>query len=275
MGESCKAEFGEGLVDETAIAQYERDGVICLRSVFSRSWIEELRAGVDEAIRDPGPEHEIHGSETDGLFFEDFYVWQRHDVFRRFVFDSPAAAIAGSVMKSRRVNFFYDQLLVKEPGTTVPTPWHQDQPYWAVEGQQVCSIWLPLDPVPAASSLKYVRGSHLWNTRFNPTHFEDGTPYVGTGLPTIPDIDASPDCFDIVSWDMEPGDCLVFQAMMVHGAPGNVSKINRRRALSTRWLGDDARYHKGSGEVAVPHWDVGLKNGDRMNCESFPLVLVR
>ena len=36
------------------------------------------------------------------------------------------------MMASGSVDFFYDQLFVKEPGTAHPTPWHQDQPYWPV-----------------------------------------------------------------------------------------------------------------------------------------------
>ena len=33
------------------------------------------------------------------------------------------------MMGCRRVNFFFDQLIVKEPGTAQRTPWHQDLPY--------------------------------------------------------------------------------------------------------------------------------------------------
>lgn len=254
------------------IEAYERDGVICLRSAFPSDWIARLQVGVEEAIAGPGPQAEVHGEAASGLFIEDFYMWKRLDIFRRFVFDSPAAKIAARIMGSGRINFFYDQLLVKEPGSGSRTPWHQDQPYWAVEGRQVCSIWLALDPVAAESSVRYVRGSHRWGTRFNPTHFADGTPYRDTGLPALPDIDADPGAYDIVSWDMRPGDCLVFQAMIVHGAPGNASPVTRRRALATRWTGDDARFAKRTGEVAVPHWDPGLADGDPLDCPDFPRI---
>jgi hypothetical protein len=49
-------------------------------------------------------------------------------------------------MGSSAVNFFYDQLFVKEPGTTERTPWHQDQPYWALQGSQICSVWVRYEP---------------------------------------------------------------------------------------------------------------------------------
>jgi hypothetical protein len=37
--------------------------------------------------------------------------------------------------------FLYDQLFVKEPQTK------EDRPYWAVTGEHICSVWVPLDPV--------------------------------------------------------------------------------------------------------------------------------
>ena len=163
------------------------------------------------------------------------------------------------------------RLLVKEPGTTECTPWHQDQPYWAVTGYQVASIWLPLDTVAKETALKYVKGSHHWGAH-NPHHFSDNSPYEGTGLPELPDIDAQPDKYEILGWDMEPGDCLVFQAMMVHGSAGNASTENRRRAYSTRWTGDDARYDRRQGEVAIPTSDPGLDDGAEMTCDDFPLI---
>ncbi len=253
--------------------QYERDGVVCLRGVFSMEWIDSLRSAVDEALMHPGPHAENYTEPgLPGRFAGDLDMWQRIEGFRRFVFESPAAEIAGRIMQSKKVNFFYDQLLVKEPGTRERTPWHQDQPYWAVDGYQVSTVWLPLDPVPQETCVEFVAGSHRWGRTFNPYHFVDGSPYAGTAWESMPDIDALRDQHDIQTWSLEPGDCLVFQAMIVHGAPGNTDLTHRRRALATRWTGDDARYIVRPGEVAIPTSDPGLQDGDLMDCEMFPVV---
>jgi ectoine hydroxylase-related dioxygenase (phytanoyl-CoA dioxygenase family) len=50
-------------------------------------------------------------------------------------------------MGSRQVRLFHDHLLVKEPGTRQRTPWHQDQPYYNVEGFDNCSMWMPVEGV--------------------------------------------------------------------------------------------------------------------------------
>lgn len=256
-------------VSVDSVNDYDRDGIVCLRGVFDAEWIAFMGEAVDQAMATPGS----HGEEyarSGGRFFGDLELWRRHDAFRRFVFESQAAEIAGSVMKASRVNFFYDQLLVKEPGTAERTPWHQDQPYWAVAGRQVCSLWVPFDPVAEETCVEYVAGSHAW-PEYSPYHFADGTLYAGTGLPTLPDIDAERARHHILRFALQPGDCLVFQAMIVHGAPGNLSST-RRRALATRWTGDDARYCVRPGEVGFPISDPGLAHGDIMDCDMFPVV---
>lgn len=255
------------------LEQYATDGVTCLRGAIPLEWIEALRAATEEAMRHPGPfAEEYTPPGAPGRFFGDLDLWLRWPVFRRFVFESPAAAIAAALMHASKVNFFYDQLLVKEPGTREVTPWHQDQPYWAVSGWQVCSMWLPLDPVSRTTCVEYVAGSHRWGQEFVPQHFKDGSAYPGRDLPRLPDIDRDRDHYTFRSWDMEPGDCLVFQAMTIHGAKGNSDLVQRRRALATRWTGDDARYVIREGKTSVPATNPGKRHGDVLDCERFPVV---
>jgi ectoine hydroxylase-related dioxygenase (phytanoyl-CoA dioxygenase family) len=258
-------------VTDVERATYERDGVVRLRGIFPVEWLAFLEDAVERAMAAPGPfGEEYTPAGSAGRFFGDLELAERLPDFRRFALESPAAEIAGRVMGATEVRFFYDQLLVKEPGTEERTPWHQDQPYWAVSGREVCSLWLPLDPMSEDVGVEYLCGSHLW-PEYSPYHFKDHSPYADTGLPPLPDIERERDRHRIVRFGMEPGDCLVFQAMIVHGAPGNRSP-RRRRALSTRWTGDDARYCRRRGEVAIPTVDPGLSHGEPLGGERFPLV---
>jgi ectoine hydroxylase-related dioxygenase (phytanoyl-CoA dioxygenase family) len=261
-------------IAESEIAGYERDGVVCLRGVIDSHWLEILRVATDEAMAAPGPNAEFYGDKEKRSFYGDLDVWTRTPGFRSFVLQSPAAEIAATVMQSAKATLLYDQLLVKEKASQEKTPWHQDQPYWAVKGRQICSIWVPMDPINEASSPEYIGGSHQWE-EFNPQHFDDHSAYEGTGLPPLPDIDAGRDSFDIMRFAMEPGDCLVFQAMIVHGAPGNSSTMHRRRGYASRWLGDDARYCERLGEVAIPTFPTKLEDGDEFTGDMFPTVYRR
>ena len=88
-------------------------------------------------------------------------------------------------------------------------------------------------------------------------------------LVQIPDIDADRTRYDIKWWTMAPGDCLVFHAMIVHGAQGNNTTCARRRGLSLRYTGDDARYDPRPGTFQFPH-KPDLAAGAAMTCDLFP-----
>ena len=153
--------------------RFARDGAILLKGLF-KDWVEPLRQGIADLMADPSPlERSYHPAGDAAPFFQDLCNWQRFADFRRFVFFSPAAVAASRLMGSRTARFFHDHVLVKEPGTSVVTPWHQDQPYYCVEGHQTVSFWIPLDVVPRENSLECVAGSHRWGIH-KPKRF-DGT----------------------------------------------------------------------------------------------------
>ena len=110
-------------IQEREIVAYEKDGVACIRDVFSQEWIHTMRDAVELAMAEPGPFAEEYTSSGSGRFFGDLDIWRRNATFARFVFESCAAAIAAAVMRSSSATFFYDQLLVKEAGTAERTPW--------------------------------------------------------------------------------------------------------------------------------------------------------
>ena len=103
-----------------------------------------------------------------GRYWDDYCNWDRIDEYRAFVFESDAAELMADILRSDRIRFFHEHVLIKEPGTRETTPWHHDQPYYPVDGMQVASIWLPLDPVPTEAAVEFLAGSHLWDQLFFP-----------------------------------------------------------------------------------------------------------
>ena len=266
-------------VTDADIAAYDRDGVVCLRRMFDAAWVQRLRGAIQRDIETPGPMAiNFAGDGSDGTFFGDMFMWTRDADFRAAVFDSPAPAIAARMMRTDAADFFYDQLFVKEPGTAHPTPWHQDQPYWAVSGWQIATVWIALDHVdrsnarssssPARTTAARGSGHRLHQGRRERCAFRD------SALPAIPDIEAERIRHDIRWWEMEAGDCLVFHAMIVHGAPGNLTPGARRRGLALRYTGDDARYDPRPGTFKMLR-EPELAAGAPMTCDLFPRVWPR
>jgi len=266
-------------ISDEDIRRYREDGAVCLRGLFSRDWIERLGRAIDDDMATPGPMKRINTPEgKPGLFFVDFQLWQRHADCRAFVHESPAASIAAQLMGSREVVYYHDHLLVKEPGTIERTPWHHDQPYYPVDGVQIVSLWLPLDPVSRETCVEYVRGSHRWGRWFRPKFFRQGGVDLQVEDPRfepLPDLDAERDSHEFLAWDMEPGDVIAFHALTLHGAAGNTSMQRRRRAWATRWCGDDARYAARVGQISPPLEGHGLQPGDQLECAMFPKVWPR
>ena len=87
----------------------------------------------------------------------------------------------------------------------------------------------------------------------------------------LPDIDANRDNYRILTWELEPGDALLFNAMILHGSRANSAPLNRR-AITTRWTGDDVRYKPIEG-VVRELWKHGLKEGDFLSGGLYPQVL--
>ena len=262
---------------------FQRDGAICLRRKFDQKWLDVIAVGIERNLSAPSDYAESLSSKgSSARFFSDYCNWRDIPEFRAFVYDSPAAEIAGRLMGSDKAIFYHDHLLIKEPGTQRRTPWHHDQPYYPVNGKQICSLWLPLDPVPRETSLRFVKGSHAWGRWFVPRKFATSSNYavrestVGQEgeritFESVPDIEGHPDEYEIISWELAPGDCVVFHGMTLHGAAGNRSQTTARRALSTRWFGDDARFAERPWEISPPITG-GLKPGEPMACDAFPVI---
>lgn len=261
------------LITQDDIETYARDGVVLVRGLFADR-VETLRAGVARNMAEPGPfaAENLHKHEA-GRFFDDYCNWARIPEFAAVLRDAKLAEVAADLMQSARVQLFHDHVLVKEPGTSKPTPWHQDSPYYFVEGRQTVSFWSPLDPVEEAT-LRCVAGSHFWPKPVLPTRWLAETGFYPDSDTYIPVPDPDAEGMDIRAFTMAPGDAVAFHYGVLHGARGNET-ATRRRAFSLRLLGDDARYVDRPGPTSPPFPGHGMQAGERLREDWFPVLLDR
>jgi ectoine hydroxylase-related dioxygenase (phytanoyl-CoA dioxygenase family) len=259
-------------VTQATVDAYATDGAVRLPGLFA-DWVDVIAEGIDRNMAAPsefGAENVEEGGS--GRFFDDYCNWNRIPEFERVIRESDLRDAAASLMQSDVVQMFHDHVLVKEPGTPKPTPWHSDSPYYFVSGQQTVSFWIPIDPVSEAT-LRVIRGSHLWEKDVLPVRWLSDTDFYADSdqyLP-VPDPDAEPDRFDVLEWDLAPGDAIAFNYRAVHGARGNRS-ATRRRALSLRLVGDDARFVERPGPTSPPFHGHGMTDGDRLRTDWFPYL---
>jgi ectoine hydroxylase-related dioxygenase (phytanoyl-CoA dioxygenase family) len=234
--------------DTTARAAYDRDGVVCLRQAFARSWLEQMAAGIEQDRRQPGRffrDQTPEGSPARYVF--SYWNWPGNPALRDVVLHSPAAEIAGRLMNAERITMIMDNWFLREAGATNGAPWHHDEPYFDFDGGRMCVVWMPLEPASSDEGLTFAAGSHLWGRLFMPLQFRQRAPFGGVeehgAYAPVPDIDAEPEKYRLVSWALEPGDCLVFDLRTLHCATAGTKPLQREiRRLSLRFGDQDVRF---------------------------------
>ena len=258
------------LTDEQ-LNDFKQNGVVLIKGVF-KPFIEDARQAVEENQADPSwRERTYQPDDGSAPFFQDYCVWSKFKGYRKMVEESPMSELAAALMRSATARIFHDHVLVKEPGNSVVTPWHQDKPYYLVTGKQTVSFWVPLDPVPRDRTIEYIAGSHQSGKLYKPQRFDGTDLYENDSSEQVPDIDANRSDFSILGWAVEPGDAVAFDFGTLHGAPANTSK-ERRRVISFRWVGDDARFIKRPGKTSPAFPDLQYNDGDKFEGNDFPVI---
>lgn len=263
------------MVTAAEIESFQQDGAVCIRKMFTAQEIALLRRGVDANLAHPSVRAKVASRPDDpGLFIEDFCNWQENEFYRRFIFETSLARTAASLMKSRTARLYHDHMLTKEASTRQRTPWHQDQPYYNIDGRQNCSFWIAVDPVSRASTLEFVAGSHLGPWLMPRTFMDSQAKWFPEGsLQDRPDVDAHRDDYRILGWEIEPGDAVCFHMLTLHASAG-VEDDRRRRVFSVRFLGDDVTHapRRWKTSPEFPGLEQELPAGAPMDHALFPLL---
>jgi ectoine hydroxylase-related dioxygenase (phytanoyl-CoA dioxygenase family) len=223
--------------------ELRENGVVCVRNALDSTSLALAQAAFDWSLAHPSPAANRYGG-GEGTFYQDLANPKAPTAYRELLEKSNAADIAAALWGSDDVWFMYEQVFLKEGGENRRTPWHQDSSYLPIDGTQIAVMWISFDPVAKNDSLEFVRGSHHGTmydgSRFDPN--DDTAPIYGDGsLPRLPNIEAERSRWDIVSWAVEPGDVIVFHPGVLHGGAATHGGT-RRRTLSLRFFGVDARY---------------------------------
>lgn len=263
--------------EDIARQVWSKDAIIDAGSA-SRFDMSELRMVLDydKSVRPIRDEPASRAAKDDGMFFYDAAGWRRHAGIRDAALDSALPALVTQLLETERLNFWEDTTFVKRPNTPQRTTFHQDYAYFQIEGSQCCIVWIPLDAADAQNgTMEYVRGSHRWEEVYAPNVFISQSPHPLSPYERMPDIEGNRDDYDIVSFDVQPGDVIVHHVMTIHGAGGNGTKDRNRRAVSFRYTGDDIRYCDRPGAIVQPYLLDRPEDGAPLYGRDYPLVWPR
>ena len=270
------------ILTQHEIDQFKVDGAVFLKGKFSSQWIEELTHGIDANMKHPSPRFARHTKDDDAPgYFEDFWIWDCHQGFENFVFQSPAAKIAAELLSAKKINLVMDNWFFREAGSKSGAPFHHDISYFDFEGS-MCVLWLPLASVKRHEGIAWVKGSHLWNklflrTRFREGYQEDGEAgeVNGKTYHLTPDILNNKQDYEFLAWDFELGDCVFFDMRTLHGSlnqvmPGkNVHRYTLRMAKEGSKVGYRGAWAQAERTIMEAN---GYQNGDELSGKMFPTL---
>ncbi|MEL6204162.1 MAG: phytanoyl-CoA dioxygenase family protein [Pseudomonadota bacterium] len=263
---------------------FRRDGAAVLRGKFSADWLATLRSGMEADVANPTDNFTRHTKDPDAPgYFEDFWAWNKIPEFEDFVRHAPCAPIAAELLDAPTINLVMDNWFLREAGSASRPPFHQDLAYFDFEGT-MCVLWLPLEPVTKDNGIAFVRGSHLWDKLFMRVRFADGHPSLepqvvaGKTYHQPPDINADPEAYELLQWDLDLGDCIYFDMRTLHGGLSSVTPSETVRRFTLRMTAPDGviRYRGdwAKGERALFEAE-GYGEGDRIAGEFFPQLWPR
>ena len=237
------------------VARFARERIIHVSGVLSAVWIKRIEDVVDAQIQ------------ATGLQSMKSNAWHTDGGMHRIIMNCPVAHLAQQVLdglspasdpeprgRLKPVRFFYDQMFVKHPLT--------DPADDAGE-----------DGAKAREDLQDAQG-HPGNTPWH--HDITFWPVDGEQIVSIW-IALDQGNLSAISFDLQAGDVLIFDANILHGAPPNLS-ARPRRGLSLRYLGSDVvfdnnKYGEQTSMAPFDCYDESLLNGDRVAGFVYPQVL--
>jgi ectoine hydroxylase-related dioxygenase (phytanoyl-CoA dioxygenase family) len=230
---------------------YARDGVVFLPQALNAGDLARAEAAWDWSLANPGPLATRFDQGDEAVFYNDLYNPGCARAYRAMLETSPLPALIAGIWGAEELWFMYEQVFLKEGGSARRTPWHQDSSYLTIAGDHLAVAWITFDAVSAAHSLEFVRGSHK-GVLYNGSRFElgdDTAPlHPNSAMHRLPDIERErerePEKWDVVSFAVEPGDVVLFHP---GGAPTHPGQ--RRRTLTLRFFGTDARYDERPGRA--------------------------
>lgn len=139
------------------VAAYRRDGFVRVPGVIDRQDASRYAKAALSAKQTLSDHH------SGPIFTQLLQLWRRDPTLRELTLNPDLAAIAAT-LSGVPVRLWHDQLLIKDAHNGAATEFHQDQPYWPLDGSRhALSAWVALVDIPVERGcMTFIPGSqHL------------------------------------------------------------------------------------------------------------------
>lgn len=237
----CKPFTSEYPFSAQQIAFFQEQGYVQCNHLLSAAEVDLLRRDMDSAIaerkgfvRDLATDEQE--AEKHDRILQMLNLWEHYASIRDFVCGRRLAMLAQRLSGSASLHLYHDQALIKPPGQSAASPWHQDQPYWPSKEAGMFSCWLALDDVTIdRGCMQFIPGSHRWG-EFPPMSFQGDGPMLENLLSDTQKAQWKP-----VPVELKAGSCTFHHGLTFHYTRPNTT-ADTRRALVVIFIPDGITY---------------------------------
>jgi ectoine hydroxylase-related dioxygenase (phytanoyl-CoA dioxygenase family) len=206
------------LLTEEQLSDYERDGYIVVRNLFSEEEIDLL----GQAARNDNEMDKSSSERDDG----------EGNAVRLALWNHPGDGIYGMFSRCQKmvnrveeilreeVYHYHSKMILKDAKVGGAWAWHQDYGYWYQNGvlsPNLCSVMIAVDQATIENGcMQVIKGSHKLG-RIN--HILSGD-QAGADMERVEEAKKR---LDLVHVTMEPGDALFFHSNTLHASDANES----------------------------------------------------
>ncbi len=230
-------------VSDDQIAFFRENGYVRFDDVLNDEEVNVLRNAMDELrterkglMRDLAGDDSNASQEKRERILQMLNLWENSPAVKAYVFGGRVARIARQLTGSSTIHLYHDQALIKEPGPSAASPWHQDQPYWPSKEPGMISCWMALDDVTVERGcMQFIPGSHKWG-EFPPIEFSGDGPGLRDHL-----TDEQQEQWNPVPVELKAGSCTFHHGLTFHFTnPNTTDQV--RRALVIIFIPEGVTY---------------------------------
>ena len=194
------------------VAQYERDGYVLFpQPVFPQDKFDRLKAVFEEDLAQYGE------ADLDVMHVRDARLLE-------FLLSEEVLDLVEPVV-GPNIGLWSSHFISKSPRTGKATPWHEDSSYWngrvsTMAG--ICTVWLALDRATRENGcMSVIPGSQ--HGGFSEYEAVDPSQNIFPSQIKADQVDES----KAVYFELEPNECSLHEARIIHGAQANTSPLRR------------------------------------------------
>lgn len=237
-----------------AVDFYRTNGFVRIREIITREEAARFR----EAALHHARQNQAYNDSA--IFTQLVNVWRNDDEMAQLT-SHPNVAVAATQLAGVPLRLWHDQILIKQPGQSKATEFHQDQPYWPhTDSTHPISCWIALCDVPVERGcMTFLPGSQRQTTL--PGQRLDDSHSLFSLSPEL-------QWYERVTVPLQAGDCTFHHGRCAHMATPNLTG-EPRVAHVVIFMDENTKYSGRSHVVTDP---LKLEVGNLMDDELFPRV---